>query len=178
MSRKKNANPEINARLRALVDSVSGGNAKEFAEKSGIPVSTFHEYMRGRDPSAEHMIRISGFCDVDLHWFITGEGSVARRNGAQMPQNRDDLSALLGMAAEILQSGTDYAESLAANIRSFHKSVEMERKLAAREDRGSADTDGRLEKLERMCEEIKAKLETRREEEALGQPAKVAAGGG
>jgi transcriptional regulator with XRE-family HTH domain len=177
MSRKKYANPEINARLRALVDSVSGGNAKEFAEKSGIPVSTFHEYMRGRDPSAEHMIRISGFCDVDLHWFITGEGSVARRNGAQATQNGADLSALIGMTAEILQSGTDYAESLAANIRSFHKSVEMERQLAALEDRWSADTEDRLEKLERMCEEIKANLETRRDE-ALGQPAKVAAGGG
>jgi len=180
MSRKKSANPEINARLRALVDSVSGGNAKEFADKSGIPVSTFHEYMQGRDPSAEHMIRISGFCGVDLHWFITGDG-LPVRPGEPSPQapSGSDLSSLLGMAAVVLQSGTDYAESLSANIKSFHKSVEMERRLAARDERDLSDAEGRLEKLERMCEEIKTRLESQAQgRDALESPARAATGTG
>lgn len=170
---------DISPRLKFLIESVSGGNASDFANKSGIKAGTLHNYIKGRAPSAESLVAICENLGVDLNWLLTGQGEpfLTATPPAAQPKANSELAALIGMTAEILQSGTDYADSLAANIKSFHKSVEMERQLAARDDRGAADTADRLEKLERMCEEIKTKIETR-VDEALGHPAKVAAGGG
>lgn len=47
----------------------------------------------------------------------------------------DPLRELLEMTAEILASHTDYAASLAANIRSFHKSVELEKRTSSLEQK-------------------------------------------
>jgi hypothetical protein len=44
------------------------------------------------------------------------------------------------MTSEILKSDTDYALSLASNIRSFHKSVQLDREIHA--------LKGRIEKIE------------------------------
>jgi transcriptional regulator with XRE-family HTH domain len=170
---------QIFERLNFLVKQLASGKPTVFAKKAGIPHPTFLKYMKGRSPNVEHLCAIRDTYGVSIDWVLTGEGEpfLTATPPAAQPEANSELAALIGMTAEILQSGTDYADSLAANIRSFHKSVEMERRLAAWEDRGSADTADRLDKLERMCEEIKANLETPKDE-ASERPAEVAAGGG
>lgn len=158
-------NVDISERLKSLVDLVSDGNVSAFAKKSGIKPGTLHNYINGRAPSAESLIYICENMGVNLTWLLTGKGEPFLSKEPDRPPPPPqapadpDLPALLGMTAAVLQSGTDYAESLAANIKSFYKSVEMERRLAAEPDQGPTGTEDRLERLERMCEEIKARLE-------------------
>lgn len=47
---------------------------------------------------------------------------------APQPKTLQEES-LLEMPREILRSGNDYEESLAANIKSFHKSLQLEKRL-------------------------------------------------
>lgn len=54
---------------------------------------------------------------------------------------------LLQMAGEVLESGTDYAWSLAANIRCFHNAVTTEKELSTCK-RGLSDHEKRLAALE------------------------------
>lgn len=65
---------------------------------------------------------------------MAGE-TVYNKDSPAGPPKGDPLRELLEMTAEILASHTDYAASLAANIRSFHKSVELEKRTSSLEQK-------------------------------------------
>jgi hypothetical protein len=74
-------------------------------------------------------------------------------NKDSLPEN-NKYSDLLQMTREILSSKTDYAESLAANIRSFHKSVKLENQINGQ----SSKSDSRIKSLEEKCEQFLEEL--------------------
>jgi len=74
-------------------------------------------------------------------------------DGNKVP-GEDPHGDLLQMTREILSSKTDYAESLAANIRSFHKSVQLENQINGQ----SSKSDSRIKSLEEKCEQFLEEL--------------------
>ena len=65
----------IKDRLLKIVDEKQGGKATVFAKKSGIPPSTFQNYINGRMPHGDHLIRIYETFKVNINWLLTGEGA-------------------------------------------------------------------------------------------------------
>lgn len=65
---------EIITRLQYLVDKHGSGNLTVFTERTGIPYSTFHGYMKGRMPHSEHLLRIRDKLGVSIDWILTGQG--------------------------------------------------------------------------------------------------------
>jgi hypothetical protein len=48
---------------------------------------------------------------------------------SQPKKNLKTIDAILQMTREVLESDTDYAESLSANVRSFHNAVQTQKRL-------------------------------------------------
>lgn len=93
-------------------------------------------------PGGEFLADLHRIHNVDINWVLAGSGNVfARNTDNQLGQTDQRHSDLVRMTMAILDSKTDYAESLSANIRSFHKSVEMEHRLN--------NLEGRLSKVEK-----------------------------
>ena len=65
-----------------------------------------------------------------------------------------DLGELVKMTTEVLMSRTEYSGSLAANIRSFHHSLELEKRTA---------------KLEGECDDLRKRVAAL-EEKLTGAP--------
>lgn len=51
-----------------------GLSVAEIARKLEIPHATARNYMRGRTPAAEILIKIASETDVSLNWLLTGAG--------------------------------------------------------------------------------------------------------
>lgn len=64
----------IKDRLMRIVHDCAGGQPSVFAKKAGIPQSTFHNYIKGRIPNAEHLYPICDRFSVNLNWLIAGKG--------------------------------------------------------------------------------------------------------
>lgn len=65
---------KIKERLLWLVEMYAKGKAAPFAKKAKIPGGTFHNYIKGRSPSVEHMISIHETYGISIDWLLTGEG--------------------------------------------------------------------------------------------------------
>ena len=75
--------------------------------------------------------------EIDTDWLLTGKGS--QNNEQCVPKSIDsepnsfygaDAECLIKKTREILESRTDYAQSLAANIKSFHNAIKTEERLS------------------------------------------------
>lgn len=121
--------------------------------------------------------------NVNLDWLFTGNGpscsSVHADSDGTSSLPNSDLAMLITMTADILQSGTDYADSLAASIKSFYKSVRMERELSAR-DGPDMSINERICRLEKTFDEVLKRLEigSACENKSAECFAKAASGGG
>ena len=133
----------------------------EFARLIGISASYLNDIInKKKGPSSELFFGIAAnFHHVNINWLLTGEGEMFRkdrnniyikgekysqdlqsgnvndRKGIYIKEKDPEISDLVKMTQEILKSETDYAFSLAASIKSFHKSVLMERQLTDHEQR-------------------------------------------
>jgi phage repressor protein C with HTH and peptisase S24 domain len=67
-------NVKFSERLNFLVTEHSGGKVTHFAKKAGIPPGTFDNYLKGRLPQAEQLLRIRETYGVNIDWLLTGEG--------------------------------------------------------------------------------------------------------
>lgn len=98
--------------------------------------------------SSKAIINLKQNTDININWFLTGEGQmigqgtecdtciynkvenfehrVAELKGKYNSKNLE----LLKMAGVVLESGTEFSNSLAANIRSFFHSVQIEKRLS------------------------------------------------
>jgi hypothetical protein len=116
MSRKKSINTDLMKRILHLVDINSSGNNALFAKKAGIPNSTFHEYIKGRAPHIDHVIRICETFDVNSNWLLFGEGEMIRSGApgaAPKAQSPDVLTAHRDIVAQFM----DAPRAMDANMR-------------------------------------------------------------
>jgi transcriptional regulator with XRE-family HTH domain len=77
---------DIKERIKLLVDRFASGKYTVFARNSGIPVSTFKNYVDGSsNPTSEHLKKIASVFGVNLNWLILGEGGpfVERKQGEE-----------------------------------------------------------------------------------------------
>lgn len=108
-----------------------GPTQVEFAKPLGIKGTSISSMERGiSKPSKSVLELIEIKYRVNLSWLLNDEGEMLRpEDDTSIYKDALDpdpeVAKLLVMTREILKSDTDYAASLAANIRSFHKSVEM-----------------------------------------------------
>lgn len=186
---QKKAYPKFSSRLLALVKKHNLNN-KQFAELIKISENASTNYLRkGRLPTAVILTNISSAFKVSIDWLlqdvkkcVSNEQSFDSQSkiGFDDDQNieknvedaaakyGDDLNYLLEMTQEILISNTDYAESLAANIKSFHKSVINEKRLNKMEARMTAfenATTRKISALEKELSENRKKKDRRKNEE-------------
>lgn len=61
-------------RAERIKDAMRGRPIAWLAEKAGVALSTAHGYMKGKVPPADVAIRVADILEVDLHWYINGEG--------------------------------------------------------------------------------------------------------
>ncbi len=106
-------------------------------------------------------IKAKGYPEEE--WYITEEspdieGPIAE--GTHVVRVHDpEIADLLIMTKEVLESQTSFADSLAANVRSFHESVEMKKKLSRIEN----DTSLTKEKEDKAPSDLEDYLEEREE---------------
>lgn len=74
MKQKISTKEDIQHRLQMIVDAVEAGNITKFAKNCGINPSTMHNYIQGRSPSVDVIIRICGAYGVNHKWLLTGDG--------------------------------------------------------------------------------------------------------
>jgi transcriptional regulator with XRE-family HTH domain len=79
---------------------------RQFAKELGISPSTFHEYLKGRTPPADLLVRICERFNVSETWLLTGEGPMFRekevRKEEEPPPSREDSSE--GLSPELLRA--------------------------------------------------------------------------
>ncbi|WP_146110177.1 S24 family peptidase [Salinibacter sp. 10B] len=67
-------------RFRRIAEEMFDGNASELARALAMQPSSFYKYLNGeRQPGASVLRRLTQL-GVDLHWFLTGSGSMVRDN--------------------------------------------------------------------------------------------------
>ena len=122
-----------------------GLTQKQIANILGITNGYISDIEKGKANPSESLLRnIESKFRLNRFWLQTGEGEkfLLASECASIYKEGDDpeLVELLKMTREILKSETNYAASLAANIKSFHRSVLMEREIS--------DLKGRVGKIE------------------------------
>ncbi|MFA5754181.1 MAG: hypothetical protein WC905_02335 [Patescibacteria group bacterium] len=88
-------------------------------------------------------------------WLLFGVGDPYNKDREDIYEkpysnHNDPYKELLDMTRDVLSSQTEYANSLASNIRSFHKSVSLEQ--SAENNKG--DPADRTRRLEEKCDHI------------------------
>jgi len=155
MSRKKSTEQRkkypVGLRI-AKIESDSGLDRAVFAGKLGFSAAYLTQLITGvkTNPSDRFFLAVETMFDVNLDWLKNGAGKPYHDN---YPIKQGPLPDLLDMTEEILTSGTDYAESLAANIRSFHRSIKLESRTAVLEDK----CDALIKKVENLESKIDEK---------------------
>jgi transcriptional regulator with XRE-family HTH domain len=81
LSTKKTVLGDFVSRLGELVEILADNKYTVFAKKAGIPPSTFQNYVNGRFPKAEHLLRIRDVFRVNLDWLLSGEGEMLLGRG-------------------------------------------------------------------------------------------------
>ncbi|HYE72587.1 MAG TPA: helix-turn-helix domain-containing protein [Blastocatellia bacterium] len=80
---KKKIESEFGARLREAF-----GNAKnaEIARRLGVSEPAVKNYMEGRVPPSDTLVKIADLTNCSLHWLLTGEGmkTIETNNGTSL----------------------------------------------------------------------------------------------
>lgn len=153
MSRKKYPYAElfIGTKLRAYRKEL-GLTVVAFANLLKISQGSLSDLENGRSfPAGETIMTLLRCTDIDIDWLIglrdeihnkdTKVGFVAEPAAPYATSEEVDL---VRMTREVLNSGTDYARSLKANIRSFHKAIQTEERLSRVETR-LADLEAKID---------------------------------
>jgi len=149
-------------RLFEIVSEKADGKHTIFAKNAGIPTSTFQGYIKGRPPHTDHLIRIHEYYGINIDWILTGKepkyvdckdasessAYIYKKGDSRDREIAEDsvqfsaitgddpcLDDLLNMTRAVIKSGTGYSHSLAANIHSFYKAVQNEKRFNGIEER-------------------------------------------
>lgn len=143
-------------RLRRLISDHAGGKPTVFAKKAGIPPGTFANYLEGRLPQADQLLRIRETYGINIDWLLTGEGEVYNHTKVdRMEETPPEIMGLLIQARRVLMSGNDVAiRALRHNITYFSRAIEAEHqaevfKREAEESRRiQTETQAKLDDME------------------------------
>jgi phage repressor protein C with HTH and peptisase S24 domain len=95
----KNENNETGTRLRQIADRLYEGNKSELARSLDMKPPSFSKYVQGhRRPGTTVLKRLSRL-GVNLHWFLTGEGSMMRT----VPDRSQPVSLVQAMGPSEIQ---------------------------------------------------------------------------
>ena len=120
----------------------------EFGKPLNILGSTISAIELGKSKTSKAVIELIEIkYQINRDWLMTGNGDMflkpekkgfgiaengALYNKVEKPLDDDpEISALLNMTKEVLKSKTDYAASLTANIHSFFRSINLEKRVSA-----------------------------------------------
>ena len=123
-------------RMKLLIDEFGDGRPHTFGRKAMIPKGTMARYIKDRIPKPEHLVRIHETFDVNLNWLFTGIGERFIIKDGEVDKKTNELIAV---ARRVLKSNTHYAESLAANIKSFSRGLDSEQNIKHCEPATGAD---------------------------------------
>nr|WP_294915407.1 LexA family transcriptional regulator [uncultured Neokomagataea sp.] len=99
-------NRQIEPAIQRLREAVKkSGTQKEVANRAGIPVSTFSEYLSGREMKLSVAARIADACGVSMEWLATG-----REPESVLPPNLQDVEAITEYETGKRLSMTDVIE--------------------------------------------------------------------
>lgn len=101
----------IVSRLRIAVQSICGGNAREFARKTGIPYSTLQGYFHKRLPKAEYLALMAEKAGLNITWLLTGMGEMLLDNSGTPGEPQADLSIDLEVLHRIIKWVEERLES-------------------------------------------------------------------
>ena len=78
-------------RIKEIRQALNLSVAK-MAEKIDIPQRTITGYERGeRKPSIDFLAQSCKILNVDMNWFVTGEGKIFKKNVPQFEQVKEEL---------------------------------------------------------------------------------------
>jgi transcriptional regulator with XRE-family HTH domain len=153
LSSEKETDVSFSERLLRLISEKANGKPARFAKKAGISHTAMFNYVEGRLPAPDILVRIRDTYGVNVDWLLTGKGepySVPVEGRSEepafeynLPGERkapggevDPIDELLGMARKVLSSeNKQAADALERNIRYFLHAVEIEKRLAKVESR-------------------------------------------
>lgn len=122
----------FNANIDFLVTKHCGGKQQAFNDRVG-PRDAATSWKK-RMPKLEYILKICDEFKCSLDWLITGkEGPFS---GAA-----PEIIELCEKAKEVIESETEFAEALKFNIRAFHKSVDLDRRVTRLEKLNCSDVD-------------------------------------
>ncbi len=101
----------ISERLHELVDIKCAGKSTVFAKKAGIPIATFHNYLKGRTPSAETLFHIRETFSANINWLLTGEGEMFGDESGAPGEAQPDLTIDLEILHRIIKWVEERLES-------------------------------------------------------------------
>ena len=136
-------------RLKTFIENDLKITKQEFSTKVGISHGYLSMILSGkRGPSAELIAGIFINYRNKLHYLLTGEDNSKEIKIAEKEipygENKEEVTKLLKMVAHVLTSDTEYKQSLALNIRSFHQAVndkhDFETRLATLEKKASGNS--------------------------------------
>jgi len=128
-------------RLKVFRNKLGFKTAQAFAEHLGISYTTYHGYERSRIPQSDFLYLLAQKYphDMDMVWLMTGKSVAKPYPGDTDPDSsvleptpayyETENDILVKKTREILDSHTDYAQSLAANINSFHNAIQTQKDL-------------------------------------------------
>lgn len=148
---------------------IGGGDVRPFARKCGVTETSIRNYLKGTAPTLPTIIKIARACNVTVGWLADGEGE------AQPPQvstgDKEGINTAEGrlMTDLVLMSGTQYAEALWSNLKSFAEAVrkeaqvkELERKVEA----GFKQSNSEIAELKEMIRALGGEIPQKRDSAA------------
>lgn len=142
----------LGERLKQIRNN-KGLTQKAFAKPLSTSSGYISEVEQGKkSPGSDFLLMLSRVWGVSIDWLLTGKGNpyiIDNSGETEADNSMDDadpeVSELMAMTREIIESNTNYAHSLTANIRSFHQAMtaeyryhDLEKRLSQLENRDNA----------------------------------------
>jgi transcriptional regulator with XRE-family HTH domain len=123
----------------AFIRAKADLNQEQFGDNIGLSKSNISQIENHIfEPSFKTLVKIIEYYKINPAWLLTEKGEKDLKNEAKdidsdsyiyKEGDGPEMVDLMTTTREILESGTGYSDSLAANIRSFHSAVKTEKRL-------------------------------------------------
>lgn len=110
-----------------LVKTKCGGSQKEFNRRVG-PRDAATRWKKNK-PTVEYIIKICEEFNCSIDWLLMG-----KEPGGQFCGWDPDTIELCKKLKEIIESETEFGTALEANVKAFHKAVDIDRRLVRLEN--------------------------------------------
>ena len=160
----------------------------------GVSRGSYQRYEYGFFPNKNNLNKLIQYFECKKEWLVTGKGEPFpeiqhiynkegpssphvsspepeyQKHGGWKPQTDAKDWEMVGKALTILSSGTIFSQALAANIHAFFHALDL--------DQTVKDQAGRIDNLEKECEDLKDRLTALEKRLEEGEVEKQRAAGG